>query len=88
MYKYTIYTENKNKKQVVNLLNANKLIEGFTIYGRLGFWAGAQEKQLTIVILSNTLLDNTIKQLCYNIKVNNKQIAVLFTKENMEGDLI
>lgn len=73
---YRIFTENKNKKLVVDAVR--RRFEGFTISEGLGYWQGSSEK--TLIIDIDSLDDDNrlgVYKLAEEIKIHNKQEAVL-----------
>ena len=85
MKKYTIYTQDKNIKQIERLLNNTLVIKGYTIIKTKGNWEGITEQALKIEILLPKHYNYQIKSLCHKIKRLNKQEAVLFTVSEIEA---
>ena len=71
---YRIMTENKNKKEVINL--CNKRFKGFTVYEAMGYWRGRPEKSLIVEIIAKKIICKA-EALARDIKKLNNQEAVL-----------
>lgn len=84
MKRYSIHTENKNENWIKELLAIG--FDGFTLVKGQGFWKGAEEKSLEIIIYT----DNTylIKAIAEKIKHHNKQDAVLIAETDCKIELI
>jgi len=77
---YRIYTENKNKEEVADIVG--QMFDGFTMYEGTGYWNGKQEASLIIEIVidneSSRIVNRTeIDIVASEIKVHNNQQAVL-----------
>lgn len=84
MKRFVIHTENKNEKWIENLLSIG--FDGFTVVNCRGFWKGAAEKSLEIIIYTaNTEL---VRAMAERIKHHNKQEAVLITETDCKLELI
>ena len=80
---YRIYTENKNKADVVKLVSEQ--FEGFTVIEAEGYWRGQPEASLIIEIVGATPRlaneqDSIISALAQRIRDHNKQETVLVTR--------
>jgi len=84
MKRYTIHTENKDQKWIENLLSVG--FDGFTIVNTRGYWKGAAEKSLEIVIYTDNAY--LVKAIAERIKHHNKQEAVLVTETDCRLELI
>src|SRR5512145_1363326 len=85
--RYRIYTEDKNESEVLRLVEKhNPIGDSFTVYHGMGVWHGASELSLIIEFLQSangneSELDSEVKEIAEDIKKENKQEAVLTTKE-------
>jgi len=77
MKTYRIYTEDKNKDKVIELVS--KSFDSFTVMNGLGYWKGIPEKALIIDIVDKRYSLSQVNNLCVEIKKLNKQQAVLLT---------
>jgi len=85
MIKYTIYTEDKNRKDIEKIFDNSLFIKGYTLIETIGKWKGITEKALKIEILLQKNYHHQIKSICQKIKRQNKQEAVLFTAQEVES---
>lgn len=84
MKRYSIHTQNKDAKWIERLLSFG--FDGYTIVKADGFWKGAREKSLEIIIYtSNTRL---IRQIAEQIKHHNKQEAVFIAETECKIELV
>lgn len=81
---YRIYTENKDKNWIEELLSIG--FDGFTIIKTDGYWKRTHESGLEIVIY--TANTNLIRAMADRIKHHNSQEAVLVTETECEIQLI
>jgi len=72
---YRIYTENKNKRDVLAL--ASGYFPGFTAFDGQGYWQGAAESSLVLEIVAPKTQKNEVESLAKHIKEFNTQEAVL-----------
>lgn len=81
---YRIYTENKDKGWIEELLSIG--FYGFTVVKACGYWQGQEEKSLEIIIYT----DNTqlVQAMAEKIKHHNKQDAVLIAETECKIQLI
>lgn len=86
MKMYRIYTENKNRSQIEQLVNNH--FSGFTVYAAIGYWEEEKEKSLIIEVLGNEEDYNEIKTVCANIRDYNLQQSVLLTCQEVETEFI
>lgn len=84
MKRFRIYTENKNKAKIEELLTI--AFDGFTVIRTKGFWKGAAEDALIIEIFTKNA--ELVRALCGAIKRANKQEAVGLTVEPVDFQLI
>ena len=87
IYKYTIYTEDINRQEILRLLNYYGYVS-FNISERLGYWQGKSEKSIAIEIIGGTDRDISIKDLVTAIKKINRQESILLTEEKIESYLL
>lgn len=85
MIKYTIYTEDKNRKDIEIILNNNLLIKGYTIIKTTGNWQRIKEQAIKIEIYLTKNYHYQIRSICKEIKRQNKQEIVLFTAKEVES---
>jgi uncharacterized membrane-anchored protein YitT (DUF2179 family) len=82
--KYSIYTENKNKELIEQVIS--EYFDGFTIIESVGYWKGTKESGLIIEIICS---DNmAVYRLAEDIKTLNKQESVLVTWTNVDSQFI
>lgn len=74
---WRIYTENKNKDRVVDLVK--KYFSGFTVFEATGVWQSMGEKSLVLEIIHHDPLWKDFESLCQEIKELNNQKSVLLT---------
>lgn len=72
---YRIYTENKNKRDVLAL--ASGYFPGFTVFEGQGYWQGAAENSLVLEIVAPRTKKSEVESLAKTIKDVNTQEAVL-----------
>lgn len=84
MKRFRIYTEDKNREKIEELLSI--AFDGFTVIKTKGFWKGTPENALLIEIYTENA--ELIKALAGAIKKNNKQEAVLVTSADVDFELI
>jgi hypothetical protein len=73
---YRIYTEAKNKREIVLL--TGKHFESFTLQPTIGYYRGTPEKSIVIEIVGAT--EPEIRQLAQRIQKMNGQKSVLMTR--------
>ena len=83
---YRIYTENKNKEQVISLLN--NYLGDFTVFEATGYWNRQGEDSLIIEIIGSKNITSVIHEIATKIKIMNQQQAVLVTKVQVDDILI
>ncbi len=85
---YRIYTENLQRARIE--VEANKLLESYTILTGTGYWRGANENTLIIERLADESAIEyiRIKQLARTIKAFNKQDAVLVTSQDVDSWMV
>ena len=84
---YRIYTENKNREQVVELVA--KRFDGFTVFEAEGYWKGQQERSLIIEIVPNIKYpEYKIEGLALDIRTLNQQESVLIQQVECESWLV
>ena len=81
---YRIYTEEKNKKAIVNLLGAR--FESFTIQPTLGYYRGGAEKSIVIEIVGAR--SQKIKLLAERIRKMNGQQSVLILRLEGQSEIL
>ncbi len=81
---YRIYTENKNRKGVEEIVAS--CCDGFTISEARGYWKGSKENALVIEIL--TEYPHLLRDICVGIKNLNQQEAVLYTEQEVKANFI
>lgn len=80
---YRIYTEDKNRGDVID--HVSKLFDGFTTYNGVGYWRGQAESCLVIEFISNDEAEKTIVlQIASWIKAHNHQESVAVTEEQVK----
>ena len=84
MKSYRIFTENKNKTEVIQLTGA--IFDGFTIVEALGYWQGKAEDSLIIEVVTEH--SDLVDALAKAILVANEQQAVLIVDGSGDGRLI
>lgn len=88
---YRLCTENVNYE--ATLKTVSEYFDGFTVIEAIGFWKGGKEHTLIIEIVS---LDKSgdgdmrtrIEKLCYSLKKQNSQQAVLVQRISEQHDLL
>ena len=88
LIKYNIYTEDINRKGILDLLNNAYVIKGYNLQELTGYWQGKTEKSLKIEIISDITFFDTVSGLAYDIKILNRQEAILLTQENIKSYLL
>ncbi len=85
---YKIYTENKNRDRIEDLVS--QYYDGFTIFETTGYWKGVKENSLVIEILQTEPegMYFNVRNLCKGIKINNNQESVLLTEQLIEANFI
>ena len=73
---YRIYTEEKNKRSIVDLIA--RQFESFTLQPTLGYYRGKAEKSTVIEIVGSTAVK--IKRVAERIRKMNGQTSVLILK--------
>lgn len=89
MLRARLYTENKELPDMCQL--ASLYFLSYTVFGGGGVWNGKHEPSITFEVIENTSKDfmrSRLKALAEDIKSFNKQSAVLFTIEEIEGELV
>lgn len=84
MKRFRIYTEDKNRDKIEELLAI--AFDGFTVIRTKGFWKGVPENAIVIEVFTRDT--KLIRALCGAIKRCNKQEAVGLTIENVDFELI
>ena len=72
---YRIYTENKNKRDILAL--ASGFFPGFTVFEGQGYWQGEAENSLVLEIVAPKTKRGEVESLARIIKEANGQEAVL-----------
>ena len=75
MTKYRILTENLNRDKVADIVARH--FAGFTIIAGDGHWKGGSEKSVTIEVIAERDVLETIRFIAQEIKTLNKQEAVI-----------
>lgn len=83
---YRILTEDKNREQVLKLVEA--YLTGATVIQGHGLWQGQWENSLIIETSGETETKIAVKMLTQDIKKLNKQEAVLIQRLDCESYLI
>ena len=78
MYKYRIYTEDKDREYIRYRVGED--FEGYTVYYGTGIWNEAEEASVTIEIITPKDIHD-IKSIAEDIKRHNSQQAILVTQE-------
>jgi len=78
MYRYRIYTENKDIPYIKYRVSQD--FTGFTLFYGTEYYEEAEEQSVTIEIVDNAELAK-VKELAEDIKAHNCQQAVLVTQE-------
>lgn len=73
---YRIYTEAKNKREIVLL--TGKQFESFTLQPTIGYYRGSPEKSIVIEIVGAN--EREVRQLAQRIQKMNGQKSVLITR--------
>ena len=84
MKQYRIYTENKNKAEIIKLFRAYDI----TIYETLGTYKSKQEYSLVIEIIGVNEDYPNISAICKRLKEINQQDVVLLTIIDIESHFI
>jgi hypothetical protein len=79
---YRIYTEEKNKKAIVNLIGTQ--CDSFTLQPTLGYYQGKAEKSIVIEIVGSTAVK--IKRLADRIRKMNGQQSVLILRIDCQSE--
>ncbi len=82
---YRIYTKDLNNNRVQQI--ASKYFPGFTITKSMGYWQGQKENSVVLEIVTNKQ-DAKVRKLAKEIKIANKQEAVLVQRINNNQWLI
>jgi hypothetical protein len=80
---YRIYTEEKNKKAIVNLIG--RQCDSFTLQPTLGYYRGKAEKSIVIEIVGSTAVK--IKRLADRIRKMNGQQSVLILRIDCKSEI-
>lgn len=80
---YRIYTEEKNKSAIVDLVAAQ--FESFTLQPTLGYYRSKPEKSIVIEIVGGSA--SRIKKLVERIRTMNGQKSVLILKLNIRMEI-
>jgi hypothetical protein len=80
---YRIYTEEKNKKAIVNLIG--RQFDSFTLQPTLGYYQGKAEKSIVIEIVGSTAVK--IKRLADRIRRMNGQQSVLILRIDCNSEI-
>jgi hypothetical protein len=80
---YRIYTEEKNKKTIVNLIG--RQCDSFTLQPTLGYYQGKAEKSIVIEIVGSTAVK--IKRLADRIRKMNGQQSVLILRIDCKSEI-
>ena len=86
MNTYRIYTEDKNKGQMIDMASII-FPDGFTYWTTTGIWNGAIEDSFIIEVVGEDL-ESKIRSLAYYIKDTNEQQAVMVTSTPCEREMI
>jgi hypothetical protein len=86
MFRYRLYTENKNIERLHELIGAS--FDSYTVTAAQGVWHGARELSTVFEIIAegHSVL-SLLKQTANVIKTENAQQAVLVTREPVESFL-
>jgi len=82
---YRVCTENKNYNDILDYLDEH-FPDGYTIINANGAWQGIREKSLIIEIVDVDIMD--VDHLCYWLKKNNKQQAIMVQTLDIVNELI
>ena len=85
---YRIYTEDKDRQGIIELASTH--FKGFTVCPAYGYWEGIPESSIIIEIqVDGTDIErNQVYKLAQDIKVQNKQQAVLVIEIECTGSLV
>ncbi len=85
---YRIYTENKNRDRIEELVS--QYYDGFTIFETTGYWKRNKEKSLVIEVLQTEPegIYFNIRTLCESIRRENNQESVLLTEQEVWAKFI
>lgn len=81
MVKYTIYTENKNRERVEDLLGS--YLSAFTILAGKGVYRGQAEPCLVVTYIGGEDAAEIIDAVALKIKEENDQQEILVTRESI-----
>ncbi len=86
---YRIYTENKNKAEIIDIL---KVLDGFTILEATGYWLGSQPYFLVeaSLVIERLGYDDKelINRIAEEIKSLNQQESVIVTCQDVEAEFV
>lgn len=78
MYKYRLYTEDKDREYIRYRVGED--FESYTVYYGIGVWNETEEASLTLEIITPEDI-KVIKSIAEDIKKHNNQQTVLVTQE-------
>jgi hypothetical protein len=81
---YRIYTEQKNKREIISL--AARRFESFTIQPTTGYYRTKAEKSIVLEIVGPS--EREVSQLALHIKKMNGQKSILITKTQAQAPTI
>ena len=87
MKQFKLYTEDKNFIGVV-LPAIKARFKSFTIWEASGFWKGEDENSIVIEIIAPAIEAEKVYAVAREIKMHNKQQAVLVTVQEVEMQLV
>jgi hypothetical protein len=82
---YRIYTEDKNRDKVIEIIS--NTFEGFNVSTGTGIWKGKIENSLIIEIIDTwdrEIIDENVEFVSKKIKELNQQETVLITKTELQ----
>lgn len=86
MFRYRLYTENKNIDRLHELIGSS--FDSYTVFAGQGVWHGGKELSIVFeLILEGSSVLSLLKQTANIIKEENQQQAVLVTREPVESFL-
>lgn len=81
---FKIYTEDKNREQIEEILSIG--FDGFTVIRAKGFYEGASENALVIEIYTDNA--ELVRALASTIRRRNKQDSVLVAAFDVDAELV
>jgi len=90
MKRFKIYTENKNTRELIELVKSE--LEAATIYFATGIWQGATEESMVIEYITSEvdaeIMKRRLRKLMEKIKIMNRQETVMLTVENVQVEFV